>query len=87
MRIRQTFPFVSVLLFAFMINANPVFGQQKAAVVKIIYPSFYQNLPDTLLMGDFSLIVEKYTNKGSWSFKDRQAMGLAGPARRRRQSL
>jgi hypothetical protein len=44
------------------------------------YPPFYQNLPDTLLIGEFVLILGNYSDKGHWDFTSKKAVGLSGTA-------
>ncbi|MBN2357318.1 hypothetical protein JXO59_14480, partial [candidate division KSB1 bacterium] len=48
--------------------------------ISALYPPFYRNLPDTLLIGDFVLLVDQYIDKGVWAFKKQQATGLSGAA-------
>ena len=52
----------------------------KIDVLKPDFPPFYQNLPETLLIGDFTLTVWKYTHRGQWDFASKQATGISGTA-------
>jgi hypothetical protein len=49
-------------------------------LLKPYFPPFYQNLPDTLLVSDFVLVLNQYSQKGSWNFSEQQAEGLSGTA-------
>ncbi len=51
-----------------------------AAVVDILLPEFYRNLPDSLTLGDFVLRVISYQDKGHWSFAEEAAIGVSGLA-------
>ncbi len=52
----------------------------KIDVLKPNFPPFYQNLPKTLLIGDFTLTVGRYTDRGRWNFADKRAEGVSGTA-------
>lgn len=58
---------------------NNVLGRAKY-IEKLIYPPFFQNLPDKLLIADFVLIVDSYSDKGDWDFAQKRALGLSGTA-------
>lgn len=45
-----------------------------------LYPPFYKNLPETLLIGEFVLAVDTYTDIGQWDFSNNQAVGVSGTA-------
>lgn len=49
-------------------------------ILEPFYPPFYRDLPQTLLIGEFQLIVEAYTDRGHWDFDQNQAVGLSGTA-------
>jgi len=53
---------------------------QIAGALDLIYPPFYRHLPDTLKMGQFTMYVLSYTNRGSYNFDSNTATGLAGEA-------
>jgi hypothetical protein len=49
-------------------------------IVNILYPDYYQNLPDTLMMGGYTLLVVSYENKGIYDFETGNVTGLNGLA-------
>jgi hypothetical protein len=49
-------------------------------ILDIILPEYYKNLPDTLLMGDFTLYVLSYETKGKYNFSTKQVYDLSGLA-------
>ncbi len=51
-----------------------------AGALALIYPAWYRDLPDTLKMGQFTLYVLSYSDRGSYDFEDNVATGLAGEA-------
>jgi len=49
-------------------------------VTGILYPAWYRSMPDTLLLGDFTLIVNKYDEKGQYDFSSNTTTGASGTA-------
>jgi hypothetical protein len=49
-------------------------------VLGALYPEFYRNLPDTLLLGEFVMKVVSYDDRGYWDFDDKTAKAVAGVA-------
>jgi hypothetical protein len=54
--------------------------QKIRAVLEPMYPEFYRNLPDTLMMAEMTLYVLSYSSQGSYDFNQNTATGLAGEA-------
>jgi tetratricopeptide (TPR) repeat protein len=50
------------------------------AIIEILYPEFYRNLPDSLMLGDFILSSVTYEDKGHYDFASNLAVGLSGEA-------
>jgi tetratricopeptide (TPR) repeat protein len=48
--------------------------------IYVIYPEFYRDPPDTLLVGDFTLVVDSFRTRGSWNFDRNQMENAAGVA-------
>ena len=49
-------------------------------IVHMLYPEYYRNLPDTLMMGGYTLLVVSYENKGIFDFETGNVTGLNGLA-------
>jgi len=60
----------------FILAADEMLG----IVTEILYPAWYRNMPDTLLLGDFTLIVNNYEDEGSYDFSSNTSSGASGTA-------
>ncbi|MBN1327467.1 MAG: hypothetical protein JW996_05920 [Candidatus Cloacimonetes bacterium] len=60
----------------FILEADARIG----VIVGISYPSWYREMPDTLIFGDFILIVNSYEEKGQYDFNSNTTKGASGTA-------
>lgn len=49
-------------------------------ILEPIYPPFYKDLPEKLVIENFILYVDTYTDTGLWDFDKNQAVGVSGTA-------
>ncbi|KQC06314.1 MAG: hypothetical protein APR54_01825 [Candidatus Cloacimonas sp. SDB] len=60
----------------FILEADSRIG----SITGVLYPAWYRNMPDTLLLGEFELIVNQYDDKGQYDFTTNTTSGASGTA-------
>lgn len=63
-------------LQSFILAADAKLG----LVTGILYPNWYRDMPDTLFLGNFTLIVNRYDDKGTFDFSSNRTSGASGTA-------
>jgi len=65
----------------FVLNDFIIAADEKLGLVtEILYPAWFINMPDTLILGDFTLIINKYDEKGLYDFSSNTTNGASGTA-------
>ncbi len=63
-------------LQSFILEADSKIG----VITGILFPTWYRDMPDTLYLGNFTLIVNSYEDKGTYDFSSNTTSGASGTA-------